>query len=582
MLSLLALHTWAVWGYTGPFWGDLGRWSHEVDRFANGELPYRDFQWHFPPLGMWVEGTMAKVIGSSRDALSVIAVTLAAALVVAFVHYSRRVIERRDIVLNAVLFVLAISYAQASGPSLPAGLYTPATLVGVVSIAVAAALFLKHNEEATTWTAYSVAIFCAFAVLSKQDFWLPAALLMMAITGPRRRADLVAMSALVVAAGIGVIVWTAGGRTLIPLLGGFGHAGVTAGRGLPSWERFTVDFFVLALLCGLYAVLASVARRRLLLAPLCAAALVVALTGGLHVFESMRTVLPSPSDIPSPTQSQFVAHLQKGEPLLHPAVRLLGIRAARAPIPFFLAPLLLLAMLIRWRKLPHARRVTLALLLGFAITLRLRRAFEASEWFEFLFTVPVVLASLELLFPIPALEQRRLRIAATSVLALGALAAHTAYGHGWGTYGYYRRGLSTTRGEVHWAAGTMRDYSELIATLDSIDASRARPLLAFGYSGGFNYFLKRRNAFPITQDFFFSAFNADSLLRSRPPGIFLIDIPWLRGRSFEATRFDWRSWEQPREAAPYDWYDFPRFEKFRAGCSNVPLPHSGFRLYACP
>lgn len=65
-LLLLTLHTIAVWSHISTFWGDIGRWSHEVERLALGELPYRDFQWHYPPLGLWVEGGLAALIGTER------------------------------------------------------------------------------------------------------------------------------------------------------------------------------------------------------------------------------------------------------------------------------------------------------------------------------------------------------------------------------------------------------------------------------------------------------------------------------------------------------------------------------------
>ena len=54
VLGLAILHAWAVWGYTGIFWGEHGRWLHAVARFAAGEVPYRDFFFVQPPLTLYL------------------------------------------------------------------------------------------------------------------------------------------------------------------------------------------------------------------------------------------------------------------------------------------------------------------------------------------------------------------------------------------------------------------------------------------------------------------------------------------------------------------------------------------------
>ena len=56
LVLLTLIHTIAVWGYSGPFSGDTGRWLHEVDRLAQGEVLYRDFIWIFLRChsGCWV------------------------------------------------------------------------------------------------------------------------------------------------------------------------------------------------------------------------------------------------------------------------------------------------------------------------------------------------------------------------------------------------------------------------------------------------------------------------------------------------------------------------------------------------
>jgi hypothetical protein len=583
VLGVLALHTFHVWGYTGVFWGDIGRWSHEVERFASGELPYRDFQWHYPPLGLWVEGTLASVLGTNRLPLSLITISLATGIVSAFVYYSRDVLARVDVAVATICLVLALSYAQTNGAPLPLGIYSPAAIVGALWTANAARLFARTLNAPRRSDGAWIAVNAALAVLSKQDFWLPAAFLVGATFFRERRLGPPLIAAGVTLGGVVVIVATAGFGVLLPLLGGFGHAQLAGGQGFPSWERLTVDVLVLALVAAGFTTLASIAYRRLFAGPLVVAGLVALVAGGIHIMTSLQTALPPTGTLLAPTQEALSYHLERGAPLLRPAIGWLRTRLGQTPIPVLLPPVLLLLTALRWQHLPHPRRVVIALLLGLAVALRARRAFEATEWFEFLLTVPVVLASAELLLAPPPVEGRRLRGLTLGTLAALALWAYVAHGRGVGTGRSHRAVVETPRGTVRWRDTEARDFRRVKAALDSLDPAGTRPVFAFGFAGGWNYFLERRNPFPFTQDFFFSAFDADSVLAlPRPGGLLLIDNPAVHGLHFGAATFALRRWEQPRVSSPYLPYDRPRFERLRGGCNRVPVDSTMFAVYACP
>jgi len=581
-LALVVAHIIAVWGYTGLWWGDIGRWSHEVERFAAGELPYRDFQWHYPPLGLWVEGFAARLVGTDRDPLGAINAVLAILIVLAYVRYARQVAKGSGVGLMAVALVLALAYAQRIGAPLPMGLYSPALIVGTLCIALAATEFLRSLEPGQEAAANWMGLFAGLAVLSKQDFWFPAAFLVAAVTIRSRRPGPAAVSAAVTAAGVVVIVWTAGIGILSPLVGGFGHAELAGGQGFPSWERLTVDFFVVAMICGTYAVLVSVATRKLQIWPLVACGAAAALTGGLHLYQSMTTTLPQVGELLTPTQEALAYQLRNGDSLFRPALGWLRRRVTQNPIPLALPPLLLLMMARSWRALPDPRRTMIALLLGFAVAFRVRRGWWGTEWSEFLFTLPVLVVGAEMLLALPGSEQRRLRQATVGVLVLGALWANWEFGRGIGTRYYYPEATATLRGEVQWKPEMARDYRHLLATVDSLDPSRERPVFAFGVTGGVNYFLNRRNPFPYTQNFFFSAFDPDSVLRQIPSRLILVDNPFLEDGSFQRAGFNWDGWEGDRVAAPYHPFDRPHFDRLRAGCRQLPADSSLFRVYDCP
>jgi len=584
-LALLAIHTVLVWGSTSLMWGDIGRWSHEVTRMAGGELPYRDFQWHYPPLGLWVEGFLARLIGTDHPNLSTITTAIAVPLVVGFVAYTRQVLGRADAAIVALGLVLAMAHAQTVGAAIPLGLYSPAALVGTVCISLASFFFVRQLTEGRPNDALWMALWAGLAVLSKQDFWIPAAYIVTVTMLRTRRIGAPLVSAAVVGMGLSVIVATAGVGVLLPLAGGFGHATLAGGQGFPSWERITVDLFVLALVSGAFLSLMGLAAGRWHWKWLVACGALAGATGALFIAMTMRTPPPVEGELLTRAQNVLLPHLTKGGPLLRPSIGYLARRVSQTPIPVSLPPLLLLLTILRWRTLPDPRRMTVALLLGFAITLRVRRAFEGTEWFEFLFTLPVLVAATELLVPLEPAPRRRLRLAVVGVLAAMAAWGYRAHGRGRGTAEFRPVVTRTLRGNVRWGTNIARDYQRILATVDSLDPSRERPLYSFAFTGGWNYWLKRRNPYPFTQDFYFSAFNADSVLAlPRPRGLLLFDLaPGVMDTGgFGAARFDLSRWEQPMVPGPYGFYDRPRFEKLKEGCTRVPLERVIVRIYQCP
>jgi hypothetical protein len=585
-LSLLAIHAWHVWGHTSLMWGDIGRWSHEVERFARGELPYRDFQWHYPPLGLWVEGLLARIVGTDHPDLTAIATALSMGVAAAAAIFARRTLQRTDVLLLGASLVLAFAYAQINGPALPMGLYSPGALVGAVCISLAFVAFVRQLDDPSLATATWMALWAGLAVLSKQDFWIPAAYVV-GVTFLRTLQLLPPLvSATVVGLGVAAIVATAGTSVLLPLLGGFGHATLAGGQGFPSWERLTVDLFALAAVCGPFLLLYAVASGRWQWRAIGGVALLGAATGVLFVMMTMRVQPAAAGELPTRAQDLLRPHFENGGSLMRPAMGLLVKRWLQTPLPVSLPPLLLLLTAIRWRTLPEERRVRVALLLGLAIAIRARRAFEATEWLEFLFTLPVLVLAVELLLPLEERARRRLRLAVAGTVCVLALLSYRREGRGWGTDRYFPEVTSTLRGNVHWSANGARDYRRILATVDSLDPSRQRPLFAFGFSGGWNYWLKRRNPYPFTQDFFYSAFDADSVLAlPRPQGLILFDLdPKLldTGGSYGAARFELRRWEQPRVAPPYGFYDRPRFTRLMEGCTPVPLERVIVKIYQCP
>ena len=89
LLLLWGAHVAGTWRESTVWYGDYGRWLHEIDRFAHGEVLYRDFYWTFPPLGMWVFGSFARIFGAQLDVIRVATVLLSLLIYLGFFSMSR-------------------------------------------------------------------------------------------------------------------------------------------------------------------------------------------------------------------------------------------------------------------------------------------------------------------------------------------------------------------------------------------------------------------------------------------------------------------------------------------------------------
>lgn len=439
-----------------------------------------------------------------------------------------------------------------------------------------------ERDDRSSRGAYGIAILAACCVLTKHDFWAPAGYIMFVDLLRTRRVAPSVLSAILTAAGFSIVIASVGWHTFVAMLGGFNHVRTSPGKGFPSWERLTIECLVLALIALCVFALAGIARRRRYTMPLIAAVMMVAATSALHMWQTVHTLPAPPNELATPTQIVVHDALRDGVPLSRIAFANMRQRAGTTPLPVLLPFVLLALMALRWRTLPVDRRVTVAILLGLCMALRLRRAFEASEWHEFLFSLPVYIVAVEMLLRLDGEPLRRFRISMASILPLLALWANYEHGRGPLTARYYRARYETPRGTVRWAPQQAADFDRIRTAVDSIDPSGERPLLAFGFTGGWNYFLNRRNPFPFTQDFFFSAFDADSVLCTRPPRIFLINDTFIEELSFPAKGHFWSQWEQSRAPAPYGYFDRPRFNRLLQGCAEVSKASSRFHLYDCP
>jgi len=600
------------WGHIGNIRIDSGRWLHEVQRFSQGEVLYRDYAWPFPPMAMWILGGVARVFGSDTTPIWIATSIVFLLLTALYANYVGRIVEPalRLLALLAGL-VLATAYANWSSAPLPTGMYSPAAPIGF-GFLFAALLFVleRLNPRSERWSprllAACAGLLCGLAVLTKQDFWIPA-LLVVAMAGleigPRAgpgKRGLAASAWLpflaTVAAGTALVGWTAGWSRVADIVDGFGRIGELRGRHFPSWERLTIQLagtsFVGLLVLGALVWGRSLSlretRRVIVLLG------VLLLAGSLlHVGMSLRVASdtdPAAAAAPSDTRTfvQSCAHLPGGLP--RGAVLWWLVRFENNLFPLFFPAAWFAGLLIVRRRIEdEGVRRTLLFLGLLCLAARLRRGFEHVEWFHFLLEVPVAAAALSSILKAQGRPFRRGLQGALAALLLLGLHGHLRWGKDSLTARELFERVATPRGAIYLFHRDAKQYRLLQESLSRLDPSGTRPFLAFGYTGGFNYFLDRPNPTPLEEGFQFSGFPPDRMLdglrASSPPPV-LMDTSYYRPVQMPAPWLNLSQWELPMRLNVHAREDRPWFEKALAGCREFErfdqVNGLEFALFDCP
>ena len=586
---LVVLHTLAVWGYTSLWWGDHGRWLNEVERFANGEVPYRDFQWHFPPLAIWVVGTLAKVASAELGAVSLITALIFFLVALAFYRYVIQVAPGTAVPASVAGFLFATAYANRFGSPLPLGTVTPAGPVGMVFLLLAITATLELIERPSRRVALVAGACEALAVLSYHAYWVPAAYLWMAAVymlvhrddrPAGTRTSLAASFVFTLAIGVAAVLATAGWSALGQIVTGWGESAAVLAQAMPSFERLTVEAAAVSMMtligvAGLWLCLAMddtrAARWAGILLAIFLSACAVHL--GMTVAAGARLLAEGPARYPTPIEESVIPLLRGGASIGRAALYVLDQRFQQTLFPTLLPPLLLGALLWRWRRWgDHPARDRLLLLLGLAVALRLRRGFAGADWYDVLVEVPAYALFLHLVAGTAGRDARRSVSAAMGILVLA------------GTYAYYNQGRGiltrrsgypttvTDRGVVRWADSEADSYRAVHAVLERLDPQRTRPLFAFGQTGGWNYFFRRGSATSVTKGLFYADVHAEAVLsrlRRHVPPPLLVDNRLVM-RALPAPTAHWNGWQPQMGANAWARIDRPMFERLIAGCAAHP------------
>jgi hypothetical protein len=141
---------------------------------------------------------------------------------------------------------------------------------------------------------------------------------------------------------------------------------------------------------------------------------------------------------------------------------------------------------------------------------------------------------------------------------------------------------------VHWYPNEAADFKKIGGVLHALDPSGTRPVVSFGWNGGFAYFLDRPNPTPLSYGITTSTVppeEAVRLIRTMEPAPFLIYTRAYERAGVPVLELDFGRWAQRLRGNVYATHDVPYFRQATAGCKEVGLPGDPqrpfFVIYDC-
>ena len=600
--ALAVLHTVMVWGYTGLFWGEHGRWLHEVARYAAGEVPYRDFTWSGPPFALWVVGGAAKLLGTGLTPVTITMTLVFLGIVILYLQVLRQLLPDLVLAISLPAFLFAVAYAHRTGVPLPLGSSAPGIPIGFLCLLAAISAMLANFERPSLGRGMLTGTLLALVMLSRPDYWLvgPYVLIAGTVVLSRRGtngATLYAAPAacvIVGLAGLALAAFNGGAQAVV-----FAQLRSASTLALaivtpPALERLTVDIaaaaaVALTAVTALWLCLAisdrSAARWAGML--LCLFLTAAAVHLGMSVAVGNDLLNGGPEQMMTMSEESIYGSLQAGRGPVAAAVAFFDERFQAHLFPYILPPILLATLLVRWRKwFDPVLRTRLALLLGLAIVARLHRPSFGPAWYNVFIELPAYTLFFLLLCGAEKHKAARAIRAALSVLILLGSYTYISLARGPLTLHGTWPAMVTAPGSVRWQPQARQAWLRADSAVNAVDPSGRRPVYAFGSTGGWNYFLGRNNPVATTSGLTAGLFPPDSIvarLRSAEPPVILIDnrymLPAVAAMGLSSS---WLRWEPQPEQNTYVRRERGFFLELRAGCAEVGADTTqAIRVFDC-
>ena len=567
------LACWANWASIGILWGDSAVWLHQFERVASGDIPYRDFDFPYPPLAIWVLGVIGRIAGPEPHVPWTIMAIVAVAMCMLYASLTARIYRDRWMVpVTALTLTAAIAYSNIGSANLTTGMYIPALPFGILMLLVTVLFLCKAYEHRTTGFIWMAGAGCGAAWLCKQDVW-PAALWLLVSAmflesrhqdrSIRGRLPYRALGGflLVVVGGLLVVGLTAGWTRVWALFPSRSIVDLNIGRALPTWRRLCLEIVAGVFLTLTWRLIMGGAGSSRTRAFLSGSAAVLAFVAVLVGFTGLDNRFRGGA----PDLSATAAAIWPGTDGIKETVKELQEHV----LPFFF-PVAVLAVCWRFRQqiFQPLYGSPIVFLLGLSVAARLRRGFERLEWFQLLVDIPLIY--------LVACQLRPSLIGIRKTLAVACLAsfvgaAHWAYSDGVWTRTGPRFAYQSTRGTVYLRRGAGEEMDRIKALVQQADPSGARPLFASGYTGAYSYFLNRRSRLGSTTGLwsFPDAERDLAMIREHRRDFVLIKNFKVASYLSPAPRVSFALWDLKLVPSAFMTVDAPAFEEIAAGCRTL-------------
>jgi hypothetical protein len=177
LLLLCGILAWLRWARLDELlWGDPVHWLHEVSRVAQGELPYRDFSFQYPPFTAFFFGWMFRAFGTTFRVASLLINFWSFATVLLCYTLTKYLLPPAMRLPTCFLLIAVGATSLTNFNLFSYRIYSPSLETGAVGtmLALLGILRLLENKGSESVSLSAVGIGSTIALLSKPEFALAA------------------------------------------------------------------------------------------------------------------------------------------------------------------------------------------------------------------------------------------------------------------------------------------------------------------------------------------------------------------------------------------------------------------------
>ncbi|MBM3211451.1 hypothetical protein FJZ33_04470 [Candidatus Poribacteria bacterium] len=529
--------------YINYLWGDFGWWHEAIKRVSQGEIPYKDFVWYHPPLGLYIYGWLARVFGDSFTVLNIIPMIIT--IMIAFLVFliARYCVPERLLPFMAFAsIIMGISISNYGSETLALGMYSPAVPVGILISLICLFASIRYFLTASRVWLCILGITASAAILTKQDFWAPALVcfLFIAFENWQKPTNLAKFfknisymlipAVLFLIVGISFVVIQSGFSAVPKIIGIGSGANIGINRLLPTGMRM-LDSLLFSSIYVIIAILFMwqyrIAYNKKILVIICLLSLIL-------VFLRLGTTYWIGNSIASGnnkyfgtiTGSYFYGRATNTKQVLILTVKNIFVRGLAYSIPIFLTLAIFIAILWFFRKRDKAPLVKICLFLAlWVLAARMRRLFEFTDVISLMIEPLFFSLAIQVICEYKDIHIKpchHLIFSFSIIFIIVGIILFSFY-EIQPRVRYKYETLVTKKGNIKIRADQVAEFKWLEDFINSVDPSGEKSLLHAPLPGALSYILNRQDKSPLVCDSNYNRIN-EELKKNQPLLIFDISM----------------------------------------------------------